>query len=73
MNRKPPPCDYTVPIPPLKNDEWHNMTVLPYLIDHYYENYNDAIYDEDGNLAESDEPQYFTERELNGNARLPNW
>lgn len=69
LNRKPPPSDYTVPIPPLKNDEWHNMTVLPYLIDHYYEDYgNGACYDEDGNLATSDEPQYITERELNAAA-----
>ncbi|XP_066260931.1 serine/threonine-protein kinase STK11 isoform X1 [Euwallacea similis] len=65
LSRKPPPSDYTVAIPPLKNDEWHNMTVLPYLIDHYYEDDNSAAYDEDGNLASTDEPQYITERELN--------
>lgn len=64
---KPPPSDYKVPIPPLKNDEWHNMTVFPYLIDYYYEDYaNGVTYDEDGNMANSEEPQYFTERELNG-------
>ncbi|XP_060528996.1 serine/threonine-protein kinase STK11 isoform X2 [Cylas formicarius] len=63
--RKPPTIGYEVPIPPLKNDEWHNMTVLPYLIDHYYDDYNGGVYyDEDGNMTGSDEPRYLTEREL---------
>ena len=45
------------------------MTVLPYLIDHYYEEYgNGACYDEEANISQ--EPEYFTERELNGNAGL---
>lgn len=50
------------------------MTVLPYLIDHYYEDYvSGATYDEDGNVATPHEPQYFTERELNGNTVLPDY
>uniref|UniRef100_A0AAR5PMV0 non-specific serine/threonine protein kinase n=1 Tax=Dendroctonus ponderosae TaxID=77166 RepID=A0AAR5PMV0_DENPD len=66
VNMKPPPSDYKVPIPPLKNDQWHNMTVFPYLIDYYYEDYGNGVtYDEDGNVANSEKPQYFTERELN--------
>ncbi|KAL1498304.1 hypothetical protein ABEB36_009122 [Hypothenemus hampei] len=65
LNRKPPPSDYTVPIPALKNDKWHNMTVLPYLYSHYYEDLG-ATYDKDGNLTE--ESEYFTERELNAAA-----
>ncbi|XP_030750317.1 serine/threonine-protein kinase STK11 isoform X2 [Sitophilus oryzae] len=65
LTRKPPPSEYTVRIPPLKNDELHNMTVLPYLIDHYYG--PGTCYDEDGNVT-YEEPEYFTERELNGNA-----
>ncbi|XP_023314910.1 serine/threonine-protein kinase STK11-like isoform X2 [Trichogramma pretiosum] len=40
-----------VPIPPLRGDEWHTMTVLPYLLDHHYGTKNDQI--------------YYTERELN--------
>ncbi|CAG9761224.1 unnamed protein product [Ceutorhynchus assimilis] len=60
LNRKPPASDYKVPIPPLKNDTWHNMTVLPYLCNHYYENCSNG--DENGT---SDDVEYFTERELN--------
>lgn len=46
-----------MPIPPLKGDEWHCMTVLPYLMDHYYEeNTNQGI----------DPVEYITEHELNG-------
>lgn len=43
-----------VPIPPLRGDKWHSMTVLPYLMDNHYK-------DKDDNG-----PVYFTERELNG-------
>lgn len=41
-----------VPIPPLRGDEWHTMTVLPYLMEHHYGVDND--------------PTYYTEHELNG-------
>ena len=41
-----------VPIPPLRGDEWHTMTVLPYLMESHYGN--------DSNST------YYTERELNG-------
>lgn len=51
-NRKPPKTEALVPIPPLRGDEWHCMTVLPYLVDHYYD-------------EEPLEEQYFTEHELN--------
>lgn len=55
-NRKPPRDSVEVPIPPLKSDEWHCMTVLPYLVEHYYDTHSS----EDGDI------QYFTERQLNG-------
>lgn len=42
-------------MPPLKDDEWHCMTVLPYLFDHFYDSTEDA-----------NNVQYFTERQLNG-------
>ncbi|KAJ8981303.1 hypothetical protein NQ317_004040 [Molorchus minor] len=56
FTRRPPQIGTEVPIPPLRGDEWHNMTVLPYLIDHYYD---DPSEDVNG-------VQYFTEHELNG-------
>ncbi|XP_022905395.2 serine/threonine-protein kinase STK11 [Onthophagus taurus] len=49
-----------VPIPPLRGDELHSMTVLPYLIDHYYETQSD------GGISDV---QYFTEHELNERRR----
>lgn len=64
FNRRPPripDVDIEVPVPPLKNDELHNMTVLPYLIDHYY-TMND---DNDYSSTHSGEINYYTERELN--------
>ncbi|XP_074031575.1 lkb1/serine/threonine kinase 11 isoform X1 [Leptinotarsa decemlineata] len=54
-SRRPPKTNVRVPVPPLKGDEWHNMTVLPYLVDHYYEDLGDSLND----------AQYFTEHELN--------
>lgn len=57
-NRKPARDSVEVPIPPLRDDEWHNMTVLPYLVDHYYESRS-----EDGDI------QYFTEHQLNEERR----
>lgn len=53
--RKPPRTLEEVPIPPLRGDEHHSMTVLPYLV--YYH------YGEDG----SHSSEYITERQLNGN------
>lgn len=52
--RKPPKTDTEIPVPPLRGDEWHQITVLPYLVDHYYG-------------EEVEQVQYFTEHELNGN------
>ncbi|XP_076266657.1 serine/threonine-protein kinase STK11-like isoform X1 [Rhynchophorus ferrugineus] len=66
LTRKPPPGDYVVSIPPLKNDQFHNMTVLPYLIEHYY-HADEPCYDEDGNMTYS-ETEYVTERQLNAAA-----
>uniref|UniRef100_A0A1Y1JX30 non-specific serine/threonine protein kinase n=1 Tax=Photinus pyralis TaxID=7054 RepID=A0A1Y1JX30_PHOPY len=57
--RKPSRDSIQVPIPPLKGDEWHNMTVLPYLVDHYYETQSN----QEGDI------QYFTERQLNEERR----
>ncbi|XP_001605282.1 serine/threonine-protein kinase STK11 [Nasonia vitripennis] len=52
---RPPNTMERVPIPPLRGDEWHTMTVLPYLMD--------QIYGADNN------PTYYTERELNEERR----
>ncbi|XP_018576029.1 serine/threonine-protein kinase STK11 isoform X2 [Anoplophora glabripennis] len=60
FTRKPPQVEIQVPIPPLRGDEWHNMTVLPYLVDHYYDDPNEEV----------NGTQYFTEHELNGNDHL---
>lgn len=51
--RKPGRTEEEVPIPSLRGDEWHCMTVLPYLNDHYYGD-------------DSDHERYITEHELNG-------
>lgn len=56
FTRKPPRDLHEVPIPPLKDDEWHCMTVLPYLVDHYY----------DDSAEDPNNVQYFTEHQLNG-------
>lgn len=45
-----------VPIPPLRGDEWHTMTALPYLMEHHYETDNNST--------------YFTEHQLNEERRL---
>ena len=50
----PPKTLERVPIPPLRGDEWHTMTVLPYLMEHHY--------------GADNNPTYYTERELNGKA-----
>ena len=47
-----PENEERVPIPPLRGDKWHTMTVLPYLMEYHYESNNG--------------PTYYTERELNG-------
>ncbi|KAJ1531685.1 hypothetical protein ONE63_000354 [Megalurothrips usitatus] len=52
--RKPSQTLEQVPVPPLRGDELHNMTVLPYLMDfHYVED------------SASVQPQYYTEHERN--------
>ncbi|XP_058800756.1 serine/threonine-protein kinase STK11 [Phymastichus coffea] len=51
----PPKTLEQVPFPPRRGDEWHTMTVLPYLMDHHYGT--------DNNI------NYYTERELNEEAR----
>lgn len=55
--RKPSKTTAHVPIPPLKSDEWHCMTVLPYLMEHYYE---------ENTNQELEHVEYITEHELNG-------
>ncbi|XP_043463411.1 serine/threonine-protein kinase STK11 [Leptopilina heterotoma] len=45
-----------VPIPPLRGDEWHTMTALPYLMEHHYGTDNNST--------------YFTEHQLNEERRL---
>lgn len=50
-------CEYPktqqeVPIPPLKSNGCHSMTVLPYLMEHHY--------------GVDDNPIYYTEHQLNG-------
>ncbi|CAH1161189.1 unnamed protein product [Phyllotreta striolata] len=56
-----PPCSSPpVPIPPLRDDALHKMTVFPYLVEHYYHDPNEN----------SSDVQYFTEHELNGNKRF---
>lgn len=49
---RPSQTSEEVPIPALRDDEWHTMTVLPYLMEHHYGVDND--------------PTYFTEHQLNG-------
>lgn len=60
--RRPAKNDTVVPIPPLRGDEWHCMTVLPYLFDHYYDSPDQASNGE-----------YFTERDLNGKQDYLSW
>ncbi|XP_012270649.1 serine/threonine-protein kinase STK11 [Orussus abietinus] len=45
-----------VPIPPFRGDEWHTMTVLPYLMEHHY--------------GVDNNPTYYTEHQLNEERRL---
>ncbi|XP_015601385.1 serine/threonine-protein kinase STK11 isoform X2 [Cephus cinctus] len=53
---RPPKTLEEVPIPPLRGDEWHTMTVLPYLMEHHYGVDND--------------PTYYTEHQLNEERKL---
>jgi hypothetical protein len=46
-----------VPIPPLRGDEFHTMTVLPYLMEYHYG---------DDSAATENHTEYITEHELNG-------
>ncbi|XP_026273274.1 serine/threonine-protein kinase STK11 [Frankliniella occidentalis] len=52
--RKPPQTLEQVPVPPLRGDELHNMTVLPYLMDYHYVEDPTSV-----------QPQYYTEHERN--------
>ncbi|KAI4460446.1 serine/threonine-protein kinase stk11 [Holotrichia oblita] len=54
--QRPPRLGEEVPIPPFRGDELHSMTVLPYLIEHYYDCHSDA----------GSDIQFITERDLNG-------
>ncbi|CAH0555445.1 unnamed protein product [Brassicogethes aeneus] len=55
FTRKPAKHGNVVPLPALKGDQWHNMTTIPYLIDHYYDLPNDDYPDE----------HFYTEHQLN--------
>lgn len=58
FTRRPTKClNKEIPIPPLQNDHFHQMTVIPYLEEHYYDLPNNT--DDDGS------GQYITERQLN--------
>ncbi|XP_017771252.1 PREDICTED: serine/threonine-protein kinase STK11 [Nicrophorus vespilloides] len=49
FGRKPPRNSYEVAVPPMAGDQLHNMTVLPYLRDHFYDDdYEDV---EDGDYS----------------------
>ncbi|KAK9718441.1 Protein kinase domain [Popillia japonica] len=80
--QRPPRLGEEVPIPPLRGDELHSMTVLPYLIEHYYLPYLIEHYYDCHSEAGSD-IQFITERDLNekrkndkqqrnGNTQTPN-
>jgi len=51
--RKHPKTQKEVPIPPLKSNGCHSMTVLPYLMEYHQEGVDDN-------------PVYYTEHQLNG-------
>ncbi|XP_012255968.1 serine/threonine-protein kinase STK11 isoform X1 [Athalia rosae] len=53
---RPPKTLEEVPVPPLRGDEWHTMTVLPYLMEHHY--------------GVESNPTYYTEHELNEERKL---
>uniref|UniRef100_A0A8D8ZKG3 non-specific serine/threonine protein kinase n=2 Tax=Cacopsylla melanoneura TaxID=428564 RepID=A0A8D8ZKG3_9HEMI len=55
----PPIDEDPVPVPPIKSDELHNMTVLPYLQQYHY------------GSSDSLHSAYITERELNELERQP--
>uniref|UniRef100_A0A0A9XWP5 non-specific serine/threonine protein kinase n=1 Tax=Lygus hesperus TaxID=30085 RepID=A0A0A9XWP5_LYGHE len=55
--RKPPKTLERVPIPPLRGDELHTMTVLPYLYDYHYGD-------------QSSSTQYISERQLNEEKKI---
>lgn len=54
--RKPPQIEQEVKVPPLKGDEFHSMTVLPYLYDYHY--------------GPPPANQYITERQIQEEQRL---
>lgn len=53
---RPPKTLEEVPVPPLRGDEWHTMTVLPYLMEHHY--------------GVETNPTYYTEHQLNGQYKI---
>ena len=53
VNRKPVQTLEFVPIPPLRDNELHSMTVIPYLLDYHYG-------------EDPDNPSYMSEHQLNG-------
>lgn len=61
FNRKPPRTLEYVPVPALRGDEFHSMTVLPYLVDYHY--------GEDPTVSDN-QSQYITEHQLNEERKL---
>nr|CAD7445054.1 unnamed protein product [Timema bartmani] len=58
FNRKPPESLDFVPVPPLRGDEFHTMTVLPYLMElHYGDDPNSTEYITEHQLQEERELQ----------------
>jgi len=57
FTRKPPRTLEYVPIPPLRGDEFHSMTVLPYLMEYHYG---------DDSATTENHAEYITEHEING-------
>ncbi|GLH06674.1 hypothetical protein R5R35_011899 [Gryllus longicercus] len=61
FGRKPARTLEFVPVPPLREDEFHSMTVLPYLMEYHY--------GEDP-TASDNQSQYITEHQLNEERKL---
>jgi hypothetical protein len=57
VTRKPTRTLEYVPVPPLCGDEFHTMTVLPYLMEFHYG---------DDSATTENHTEYITEHELNG-------
>lgn len=61
FTRKPPRTLEYVPVPPLRGDEFHTMTVLPYLMEYHYG---------DDSVTTENHTEYITEHEINEERRL---